>query len=110
MHRLQIAKLLFGKTGLLENLAKRAGRQSTWMHGHVGLPAIGMSQDFVAAALSYFHESRSQELGKNFTGRVRHRGYRRARLMSWLRPEPSRRETASLRPTPRSVPEQQRWL
>jgi len=110
MQRLQIVKLFFRKAGLLEDLPERSRRQSTRMHGHVGLPAIGVSEDFVAAALPYFYESDAKELGENFTGGIRHRGYRRARLATWLRPEPSRRETASLEPTPQSVPEPQRWL
>ena len=110
MQRLQIAKLLFRKAGLLEDLSKSSRWQSTRMHGHVGLAAIGVSEDFVAAALSYFYKSGAQELGENFTGGIRHRGYRRGRLATWLRPEPSRREIASLRPTLRPIPEQQRWL
>lgn len=110
MQRLQIAKLLFRKAGLLEDLSKSSRWQSTRMHGHVGLAAIGVSEDFVAAALSYFYKSGAQELSENFTGGIRHRGYRRGRLATWLRPEPSRRETASLEPTPQSAPEPQRWL
>ena len=64
----------------------------------------------MATALSYFYEFGAKELGENFTGGIRHPGYRRARLATWLRPEPSPRETASLEPTPQSVPEPQRWL
>ena len=51
--RLQIAKLFFRKTSLLEDFPKSSRRQSTRVHGHVGLAAIGMSEDFMAAALSY---------------------------------------------------------
>jgi len=110
MQRLQIAKLFFRKARLLEDLPKSSHRQSTWVHGHVGLAAIGVSEHFMAAALSYFYKSGAQELGENFTGGIRHRGYRRGRLATWLRPEPSRRATASLEPTPQSAPEPQRWL
>jgi len=110
VQRLQIAKLFFRKAGLLEDLPKSSRRQSTRMHGHVGLAAIGVSEDFVAAALSHFYKSGAQELGENFTGGIRHRGYRRGRLATWLRLEPSRRETASLEPTPQSAPEPQLWL
>ncbi len=110
MRRLQIAKLFFRKAGLFEDLPKSSRRQSTRVHGHVGLAAIGVSKDFMAAALSYFYKSGAQELGENFTGGIRHRGYRRGRLATWLRPEPSRRATAFLEPTPQSAPEPQRWL
>jgi hypothetical protein len=89
MRRLQIAKLFFRKAGLLEDLPKSSRRQSTRVHGHVGLAAIGVSKDFMAAALSYFYKSGAQELGENFTGGIRHRGYRRGRLATWLRPESS---------------------
>src|SRR5262245_40760223 len=110
MQRLQVAKLLFGKTGLLEYFPKRSRRQATRMHGHIRLSAIVVSQDLVATALTYFYESGTQKFGENFTGGVRHRGYRRARLATWFRLEPSRRGTVSPRPTLRSIPEQQRWL
>lgn len=80
MPRLQTAKLFFGKAGLLENLAKRSGRQSTRMHRHVGLPAIGVAQDLVAATLSHFYESGAQKFCENFTGGIRHRGSRHGRL------------------------------
>ena len=56
--------MFFGKPGLLENFAKRSGRQSTRMHGYVGLSAIGMAQDLVAATLSHFYNSGAQELGR----------------------------------------------
>ena len=54
MQRLQIAKLFFREAGLLEDLPKSSRRQSTRVHGHVGLAAIGVSEDFMAAALSHF--------------------------------------------------------
>ena len=40
MQRLQVAKLFFGKTGLLEYFAERSRRQAAWMHGHIRLSAI----------------------------------------------------------------------
>jgi len=78
MRKLEIPKLIFGKTGLLENLPKCSRRQSTGMHRHVRLPTIGMAQDLMAATLSHFYESGAKEFGKNLTGGVRHPGYRRA--------------------------------
>ena len=41
------------------------------MHCYVGLSAIGMAQDLVAATLSHFYKSGAQKLGQNFTGGVR---------------------------------------
>ena len=107
---LKRAKLFFAEAGLFKNLAKGPRWQGAGMHCDVSLPTIGMSQDLVAAALSYFYESGAQELGEDFTGGVRHRGYRFVRLPSWLRWEPSRLDFVSLRPTPRSIPELRRWL
>jgi hypothetical protein len=110
MTSLKRAKLFFGKPGLLENFAKCSGRQSPWMHGYVGLSAIGMAQDLVATTLSYFNKSGPQKLGQNFTGGVRHRRSRLALSATWIRWESFRRETAFPRPTPRSIPGRQRWL
>ena len=107
---LKRAKLFFGKAGLLENFAKRSGRQCTRMHCYVGLPAIGMTQDLMATTLSHFYKSGAQELGQSFTCGVRHRRSRLALSATWIRWESFRRESAFPRPTPRSIPGQQRWL
>jgi hypothetical protein len=64
VQRLQIAKLFLRKAGLLEDLPKSSRRQSTRMHGHVGLAAIGVSEDFVAAALSHFYKSARRSLAR----------------------------------------------
>ena len=110
MQRLQIAKLIFGKISLLEYLPKCSCRQSAGMHGQVGLSAIWMAQDLVATTLSYFYEAGAKELGENLTGGVQHQGYRCARLVTWFRQELFRRESVSLPPTLRLIPEQQQGL
>jgi hypothetical protein len=110
MASLERAKLFFGKPGLFENFAECSGRQATWMHGHVGLSAVGMAQDLMAATLSHFYKSSTQQLGQNLTGGVRHLRSRSALSAIWIQRESFRRETAFPRPTPRSILERQQWL
>ena len=107
---LQRAKLLFAEAGLFKNLAKGSGWQRTGMHCDVSLPSIGMAKNFVAPTLSYFYESGANQSCEDLTGGVRHRGFRPERSKTWFRQERFHRASASLRPTPQSILERQRWL
>ena len=107
---LKRAKLFFAEAGLFKNLAKGPRWQGAGMHCDVSLPTIGMSQDLVAAALSYFYESGADQFCEDLTGGVGHREFRPERSKTSFRQERFRRAPASLRPTLRPIPEQPRWL
>ncbi len=60
---LQFAKLLFSKSSLLDNFSKSPGRERAGMHRNVGLSAIRVTKDFMAASLPNFDKSNPKKLG-----------------------------------------------
>jgi hypothetical protein len=106
----QRTKLLFRKTGLLENLAKGSGRQRAGMHGDVSLSSVWMPQNFVAPGLSSLYKASTEELCQDLTGGVRHQGFRRGRsgiLLQWVQ---TRREPFSPQSRSLSIPSRRRVL
>ncbi len=106
----QPTKLLFRKTGLLENLAKGSGRQRAGMHGDVSLSPVWMAENFVAPGLPRFYKSGTKQFCQYLTGGVRHQEFRRGRSGISLRWVQARRATFSLQSTPQSIPSRQRAL
>src|SRR5919106_287808 len=96
----QRAELLFAKTRLFKDFAKGSCRKRSGMHRHVRLPAIWVTQHLMAASLSYFYESGTNEFCEDLTGGVRHRGLQPERSKSSFQQESLRRGPASRRSMP----------
>src|SRR3989304_5278965 len=69
----ELSEFFRRKPGLLQDASKGAGSNFTRMNGHIGLSAIGVSENFVAARLPYLHKTRAQQFPHDLTGFVRHR-------------------------------------
>ena len=65
---LEISEILFGQPGLLQNLTKRARRESGGVHRHIRLATVSVAKHFVAACLAHLEKPRAEQTGENLTG------------------------------------------
>lgn len=67
LHWLEISKIFFGKTSLLQNLTIGPCREGSGVHRHVGLSAVRMAQNLVTAGLSDLCKPSPKQFRQDFT-------------------------------------------